>query len=190
MCIRDRGRTCEAAPTLTSLTSRARSSSRGLSRWPRGADFRFRSSRLSGWPTLIVVNFAKRMPPLHDSGSRPERPRRGRSHRLALLASRTCGRSDGRLSCARGVLRGFGLPGLLVLLRGLLVFLLAHHPLLRFVVRFGALGAARPALSVGVLRLGFSGPWFVWRRASTNSFKISSLNVIPNVSKTEVYATP
>src|SRR5450759_2246890 len=61
-----------------------------------------------------------------------------RSDRLALLASRTCGRSDGRLSRARGALRGFGLPGLLVLLRGLLVFLLAHHPVLRFVVRFGA----------------------------------------------------
>src|SRR5665811_1696664 len=73
-------------------------------------------------------------------GSAPtERLRRGRSDRLALLASRTCGRSDGRLSCARGVLRGFGLRGLLRgLLVLLLVFLLAHHPLLRFVVRFGA----------------------------------------------------
>src|ERR1035437_7664778 len=58
--------TCDAVPTLTSLTSRRRSSSRGFARWPRGVDFFLRSSRLSGLPTLIVLNAAIEARPTID----------------------------------------------------------------------------------------------------------------------------
>jgi hypothetical protein len=59
-------------------------------------------------------------------------PMCGRDDRLALLGSRTCGRSDGLGSCGRGALRQLrllGLLGLLVLL-GFLVLLPCHHLLL------------------------------------------------------------
>ena len=63
------GMTCEAGPTLTSFTSLARSSSRGLALRPRGDGFFLRSSKLSGLPTLMVVYLANSMPPLVERGA-------------------------------------------------------------------------------------------------------------------------